>query len=321
MAKKEEVVAIMGGEGSAIDVEQQNLSSTSLLTADTTALSAAMGETAKNAPLDDADLKRLVIMVSKKGGPGKSQIMLTFYDIATMRQRSMVIYDGEGKKSRTARILKKQAISYSLVQDGGALNILDSLSAGADIIGHDTGASSNILDVIMSMFGKGPEAVEEIFNSIREAGYRMTIMYGVSPAKDTVDCVEEWLDVVGTRADHVVVLNGFWGDTADAESGAAKKVPFAYWHGFYTPNGERVGGTAKLRIEQLVKEGHAAIVNFPALYVGTNTLVDLFDLRFLDAMNRPDLLALGDRSAVRAYVNASEKAFTEGNAGKLLGLC
>jgi hypothetical protein len=255
-------------------------------------------------------LKRVVLIVSEKGGVGKSVKARALIDQLRAEGIKLAAFDADGSigalvrvqgtRDEGGRLVPKQdptkGVGYYNVRDDADRNkLLDVIISGHDIFVHDL-AGGSLAD--LTRIVDGGEGLDGLVAAFGEHGYRLTIVHVISPEIGSAQSVARWIDLVGDRVDHIAVRNGRWGKS-DAD--------FPFWVGFVDGKGNSKGG--KTRDKFLALGG--VEIELPAVPTGTYAKVDAENMSF-SAAAADTSLTITERAHIakfrRDYAAALEPA-------------
>lgn len=247
--------------------------------------------------------KRLVLVVSGKGGVGKTTFSRLLTDVYCERNTKAAIFDADGQIGGLARVYSDAGVAfYDLRQDAERAALLNSIASDADVILHDLPGGS--LPEIAKIVDDG-ENVGGFLAALRENGVRMTLVHVIDNEIESAQSVGQYLDVFGTDSvDHVAVLN--MRESRDI------KTDFPYWSG-YEVDGQRRYGKAR---DRLIAAGGVEIT-MPAMQAGTRAKINALNLRYSECARHPEL-TITERSIASQFLRGFRKAVEP--AGGFLGL-
>lgn len=249
--------------------------------------------------------KRLVLVVSGKGGVGKTTFSRLLTDVYRERGTKAAIFDGDGQIGGLARAYHGAGVNfYDLRQDAERATLLNSVAWDADVILHDLPGGS--LPEISRIVDAGDgDRVDGFLAALRENDVRMTLIHIVDSEIESAQSVGQYLDVFGTDSvDHVAALNM-------RESRDIRK-DFPYWSG-YVIDGQRRYGKAR---DRLIAAGGVEIT-MPAMQAGTRAKLNALNLKYSECARHPEL-TITERSIASQFLRGFRKAVEP--AGGFLGL-
>lgn len=252
--------------------------------------------------------KRLVLVVSNKGGVGKSVVSRALLDTLRSTGRTVHAFDADGDVGslltaygtrENGKLVPNQdpAVGvgyYDIRKDGSRNAIIDGLASGAPVVLHDLAGGS--LGELKRVADDG-DGVEQLCMSIEEQGYKLVLVHVLSNVQGATASVAEYVQAFGEHAEHVAVLNKAWG---------REDQDFPFWFGFTRPDGSTVGGKTR---DALLKAGGSEI-SFPALQPGTFAKAEASNLRYREAAN-DESLTLTERAHLSRFTRAANAAFLE----------
>jgi hypothetical protein len=259
--------------------------------------------------------KRVVGIVSGKGGVGKTMTARALLDIYRSEGVRAAAYDADGAVGGLVRLYGTRADDgaivevqdpldgvsfYDLRSDRERNTLLDSIALDAGVILHDLPGGS-MVDV-QRVVDNG-EGVTGLLDTFELHGTRMTLLHVVDNEIESAQSVGVHLDLFGDRVDHVAIIN---------MRECKGLSDFPYWAG-YEVGGVRKYGKAR---ERLLAMGGKEIL-LPALQPATRAKVNAERLTFSKAKDAPSLTI-----TERAHVAKFLRDFTANlePARKVLGL-
>jgi hypothetical protein len=173
--------------------------------------------------MNNKQTKRLILVLTDKGGTGKSLFTrgVTDYLIRKQLQHKTLIVDGDGEVGQLLQFYKHTGvISAQIIDEQKRDQFMEILESKQPLIVVDLPAAA------ISNLAKLEEEID-FFQVVKDYGYRLTLCNVMSPFKASVRSVKAMIDLAGEHADYVVVKNRFFGDDADFhlyESGQGKKA-------------------------------------------------------------------------------------------------
>ena len=234
-----------------------------------------------------APAKRMLAIVSGKGGVGKSFTGKLLLDTARSEGIKIAAYDADGAVGGLVRLYGTRADDggviesqdpmegvafYDLRSDRDRNTLLDSIGLNAPVILHDLPGGSTI---DMQRIVDGGEGVGGFLDALELHGVRLTLLHVVDNEIESAQSVGSHLDLFGDRADHIAILN----------MRECKSInDFPYWIG-YDVGGKRRYGKAR---ERLLGAGGVE-VQMPALPPATRAKVNALRLQFSKATQSDEL--------------------------------
>ena len=121
--------------------------------------------------------KRLVLVVSGKGGVGKTTFSRLMTDIYRERNTKASIFDADGQIGGLVRVYHDAGVNfYDLRQDAERVTLLNSIASDADVILHDLPGGSRFEISKIVDNGDG-EQVEGFLAALAENGVRLTLVH------------------------------------------------------------------------------------------------------------------------------------------------
>ena len=261
-------------------------------------------------------LKRVVGIVSGKGGVGKTMTARVLLDIYRSEGTKAAAYDADGAVGGLARLYATRADDGAIVEvqdpmDGVAFydlrsdrerNVfLDSVGLDAPVILHDLPGGSTI---DLQRIVDGGEGVSGLLDTFELHGVRMTLLHVVDNEIESAQSVGSHLDMFGDRVDHVAVLN---------MRECKGMADFPYWSGFKDAQGKERYGKARARLLEMGGKE----IQLPALPPATRAKINAERLTFSKAAQSPTLTI-----TEKAHVAKFLRDFTANlePARKVLGL-
>lgn len=250
--------------------------------------------------------KRLVLVVSGKGGVGKTTFSRLMTDIYRERNAKASIFDADGQIGGLVRVYHDAGVNfYDLRQDAERVTLLNSIASDADVILHDLPGGSRFEISKIVDNGDG-EQVEGFLAALAENGVRLTLVHVIDNEIESAQSVGQYMSAFGTDSvDHVAVLN--------MRESRDLKADFPYWFGFQGADGERRYGKGR---DRLLAAGGIE-VSMPAMQVGTRAKLNALNLKYSDCARHPEL-TITERTIASQFLRGFRKAIEP--AAGLLGL-
>jgi len=258
--------------------------------------------------------KRLVLVSGQKGGVGKSTFARILLDSLRRRGHSVAAFDGDGavghllqyygEKQNDKLVLKQNPLlgveRYDLRHRRDRERLLESLHVNASVLLHDlpAGALSSIVDAV-DVTG---QSAMTLVDAAREMGYATTVVIVINTDKASAQAVETTINAFGDKARYVIVKN-LNGCTLD---------DFIVYDGFDDATGRRIGGGAS----RAAKAAKAIELVMPEIFRTTSVKIDLWSLRFRDAVTDPHM-HIQDRTRISQWMRIMGSEIDK--AGKRLG--
>ncbi|TWB05632.1 nucleotide-binding protein [Gluconacetobacter diazotrophicus] len=239
--------------------------------------------------------KRLVLVVSGKGGVGKTTFSRLMTDLYRERNTKAAIFDADGQIGGLVRVYHAVGVQfYDLRQDAERVTLLNSIASDADVILHDLPGGSRFEISKIVDNGDG-EQVDGFLDALRENGVSLTLVHVIDNEIESAQSVGQYLDSFGTDSvDHVAVLN--------MRESRDLKADFPYWFGFDV-NGERRYGKGR---DRLLAAGGIE-VSMPGMQVGTRAKLNALNLKFSDCARYPEL-TITERTIASQFLRGFRKA-------------
>lgn len=259
--------------------------------------------------------KRVVGIVSGKGGVGKTMTARALLDIYRSEGIPAAAYDADGAVGGLVRLYGTRADDgavvevqnpmegvafYDLRSDRERNTLLDSIALESGVILHDLPGGST---VDIQRIVDGGEGVSGLLDTFELHNTRMTLLHVVDNEIESAQSVGTHLDLFGDRVDHVAVLNMRECRTLS---------DFPYWAG-YEVGGQRRYGKARERL----LAGGGKEITLPALQPSTRAKVNALRLPFSKAAQSPEL-TITEKAHVAKFLR--DFAVNLEPARKMLGL-
>lgn len=232
--------------------------------------------------------KRLIGVVSGKGGVGKTMTARALLDVLRSEGVKAAAFDADGAVGGLVRLYGTRADDGGIVEtqdpmDGVAFydlrsdkernTLLDSIALPASVILHDLPGGST---VDMTRIVDGGDGVSGLLDTLDLHGIRMTLLHVVDNEIESAQSVGSHLDLFGDRVDHIAVLN---------MRECKGLSDFPYWAGYRDSAGtERYGKARKRLLDMGGKE-----ILLPALPPATRAKVNAERMPFSKAAHSTSL--------------------------------
>jgi hypothetical protein len=248
-------------------------------------------------------VKRLLGIVSGKGGVGKTMTARALLDVMRSENVKVAAFDADGAVGGLVRLYGQRADDgkvmdsqdpmvgvafYDLRSDRERNTLLDSVALDASVILHDLPGGSTI---DMQRIVDGGDGVSGLLDTLEFHGLRMTLIHVVDNEIESAQSVGSHLEMFGNRVDHVAVLN-----MRECKS----LTDFPYWNGYVQDGQERYGKARKRLLEIGGKE-----ILLPAMPPATRAKVNAERLTFTAAVQSTTLTI-----TERAHVSKFLREFT-----------
>jgi len=259
--------------------------------------------------------KRLILVSGQKGGVGKSTFSRILLDSLRRRGHSVAAFDGDGAVGHLLQYYGEKQNGVLAVQQNPLLGVerydlrhrrdrerlLESLHVDASVLLHDlpAGALSSIVEAV----DVTDQSAMALVDAARQMGYATTVVIVINTDKASALAVETTMKAFGDKARYIVVKN-LNGCTLD---------DFIVYDGFEDATGRRIGGEAS-RAAKLAKVTELVM---PEVFRTTSVKIDLWSLRFQDAVNDPHM-HIQDRSRISQWMRIMDSEIDK--AGKRLGV-
>lgn len=176
-----------------------------------------------NDQLTKQPLKKLILVLSDKGGTGKSLFTrgLADYLIRKKLQNQTLLVDGDGEVGQLLQFYRSSgAISAEIVDEKKRDQFVEILESQQPLIVVDLPAAS------ITHLRRLHEEIN-FFQVVHEYGYQLIFCNVLSPFKASVRSVKAMIELAGHHANYVIVKNRFFGDDNEFhlyESGQGKKA-------------------------------------------------------------------------------------------------
>lgn len=207
-------------------------------------------------------MKRVIIVTAKKGGSGKSTTAKAFIDLTRAAGRKVSAWDLDGQTGSLAFVYPPgdpvSGVGIEDIRDPRcAAAWLDAFHGDADEVLLDVPGGA--LDDLLRTFSGGAKS---LVAAVKESGRELVIVSVLGLKKDSTATAQEAVEIFGTTARHVVVLNGFFGDRRD----------FIVYDGFVHPT----TGEAKFgRTSRQVAEAGGETTFIPRMEAQSDIMLDL----------------------------------------------
>ena len=237
---------------------------------------------------EQVSVKRLLGIVSGKGGVGKTMTARALLDVMRSEGVKAAAFDADGAVGGLVRLYGTRADDgaivetqdpfegvafYDLRSDRDRNMLLDSIALQAGVILHDLPGGST---VDLTRIVDGGDGVTGLLDTLDLHSIRMTLLHVVDNEIESAQSVGAHLDLFGNRVDHVAVLN-----MRECRSLA----DFPYWKGYLDNAGVERYGKARKRL----LDGGGKEVLLPALPPATRAKINAERLPFSKAALSPTL--------------------------------
>lgn len=244
--------------------------------------------------------RKFLTCIGEKGGTGKSTCAAAVTDHLRASGIQIAAFDADGTvgslvralgiRDQSGKVEERQdplcgVSTYNLRSDQQRHILLDSMGQQYDVLCHDMpgGALMDISRIADAGQGDGLEA---FLTALKSNNYRLVLLHLVSPDPASVVSIERYMQLVGSEADHIAVINRTFG-RPDSD--------FPWWFGFDS-GGRRMGG--KTRAKLLALGG--AEISLPHMPAGTVQKIAAHQLRFSEA-GKSKLLTITEQSHVTTF--------------------
>ena len=267
--------------------------------------------------------KDLVLVISQKGGVGKSTFTRALVETLRAVRDDVSAYDADGSVGQLLQFLGTRT-------EFGADTFVDPQDATRGVAFFDVreerqrGQLINILDeepnlAIVDLPGGSLGAVAEVLGDTRkmvesftQAGYRLHVVLVITQVKAGVHAVEECIAKFGPDVHYVVVRNLAFAQIED----------YLIFDGYIDrthgdpANGYKMFGKAK---DKLLEAG-GEVINLPKIQALTYGLLDNTDLSFTAGMQRSSGLAFQQREHCRIFLAEFKAEIMTSRLGQLFTL-
>lgn len=174
----------------------------------------------------NTDLRRVILMISQKGGVGKTHTACALVDYARNTNQRIAAYDGDEKGGwKLSKMFRQRGedgdfpdeqdpiagvVSYDFFSEEDRAIVVNACSTGEPVILHDISAGG--LEHLLQVQDAGG-GLKRLLRAFASVGYRVTILHMMmvedATTASVADCLDA-LELAGAAAeivDHVVVLN------------------------------------------------------------------------------------------------------------------
>jgi hypothetical protein len=226
-------------------------------------------------------MKRLIGIVSGKGGVGKTMTARVLLDVLRGEGVKVGAYDADGSVGGLVRLYGTRGEDggviatqdpldgvafYDLRSDRERNTLLDSIALDVGVILHDLPGGST---VDIQRIVDGGDGVDGLLDTLDAHNTRLTLLHVVDNEIESAQSVGEHLKLFGNRVDHVAVLN---------MRECRGLSDFPYWSGFEVDGVKRYG---KAREKMLAMGGKE--IQLPALPPSTRAKINAERMTFSKA--------------------------------------
>ncbi len=269
-----------------------------------------------NANSGNKPQRRMVVVVSHKGGVGKTFFAATL--VSWMRSQGMAVaaFDSDGIVGGLRRVLGVKGLDgmplaeqdpltgcgyYDIRNDRERAQFLDAVSLGYDLMLQDLPGGA-ILD-LQRVVDDG-DGVRQLLDSFDSEGVRLTVVHLITHVIESVFSVASLTQMFGQRVDHIAVLNKNFG---------RELTDFPFWHGYETAKGEKKGGATRKRFLDM----GGAEIEFPALEPGVFAKIAAAMEPLTKAVVNPEL-KLSERGTIQVFLRKFDEQIRK--VGPLVGI-
>lgn len=252
-------------------------------------------------------MKRWVMVVSDKGGTGKSIFSRALADRLRRARTAALLVDGDGAVGQLLQFYGERDEDARLCQQDADTGVMTfDMKGGVE----DRDALINFMEhaqaVVMCDLPAGSLSFLEsldtdlgLLERVSDQGYRVTLVNVMSPYRASTRTVQQMIEFAGPRADYVVAFNAWFGTAQD----------YLLWYG-----NDQV--PASKGIEWLGRH-HGRLLTIPRLEGRTCALIDAFNLTYSQAREDPRL-TIADRARVHRWLKVMDSELDK--AADLLGI-
>lgn len=246
--------------------------------------------------------KRMVMIVSLKGGVGKTTAARAAVSILRAEGLKVAAFDADGavggllkslgQRDDSGRLLPDQdrllgVGYYDIRDDNQRCLLINCVAEEDDLIIQDT-AGGSLIDCCRVVDGGGPD-MSGLLDVLDARGYRLTVIHMISNLLESAASVGSWMNALSPdRCDHIAVLNQHFGRTTG---------DFPWWTGFVDNSSVQRGGANRRR---LLESGGMEIV-LPALPPATFAKLDALHLS-PTAAGSSSLLTVAEQAHAARFV-------------------
>lgn len=237
-------------------------------------------------------MKRFVMVITDKGGTGKSIMARALADRYARDKVDALLVDADGEIGQLYQFycaIDKDGNPVDQKPGNGVLTLKFSSNEKErnkllNLLDHDLPVV--LADMPAASLTELAKFDKEagFFDELKRAGYRPTLVNVLSPFQSSTRTVKEMIDLAGDRADYVAVVNRWFGEDDD----------FFMWFG--DDNHPASSGKAALA-KHKGKE-----IELPRLQAGVLVAVDDLMVRFSDAVEHKEL-SRAHRSRLFRWIN------------------
>ena len=222
--------------------------------------------------------KRMITVVSQKGGVGKTTFARALVDAFRARGKLIAAWDGDsgvgglvkclGQRGPDGKLLQEQdpiaGVGYYDVRREERSGLLNCIALGHEVILQDL-AGGSLVDA-SRVVDDGSDDLSGFLDALDSRGYRLTVAHLLINDLEAAASVGAWLEASPPdRCDHLAVLNCHFGRKAD---------DFPFWIGYLDSAGAQRGGGNRKR---LLGSGGAELL-MPAIPPSTYAKMDALNL-------------------------------------------
>lgn len=257
--------------------------------------------------------KRMIIVVSSKGGVGKTTFARGIVDVLRTEGLRVSAWDADGSVGGLLKCLGQRdgggRLSqlqdrllgvgyYDIRRDDERCGLVNCISDGDELIIQDT-AGGSLIDCCRVVDDGGAD-MSGFLDVLESRGYRLSVVHLLSNLLESAVSVGQWMDALSPdRCDHIAVLNCHFGRTGS---------DFPLWLGYTDVSGVQRGGGNRRR---LIESGGAEI-HLPAIPPGTYAKLDSLHMSASMASTSPALTVAEQAHAARFYRDLKSQISTVG---------
>ena len=252
-------------------------------------------------------MKRWIMVVSDKGGTGKSIFSRALADRLRRDESNTLLVDGDGAVGQLLQFYGDRDDAGRLCEQSPDSGVMTFAMTGGV---KDRDAFVNMLDyqreVVLCDLPAGSitfiQQLEHdvgLLELVAVHGYAVTLVNVISPYRASTRTVSQMIELGNDRANYVVVENAWFGEPED----------YILWYG-----GE---GVPVSKGKMLLEQQQGVALRMPRLEGRTCALIDAYNLQYSAAKTDPRLTIV-DRSRVHRWLRTLDSELDK--AGEVLGI-